>query len=130
MNKAEFIKQLRAIAAEIKPLTESSAPGALTWNGTEYAKGDAKKLDPHALAWWSMLGAIADLIEAQESPLSPKQMAYLDRTLFGGMGSLNDLYFDPKSSGPVANTINERLDRSRRDLFNSYNASNECRSRV
>ena len=120
MNKTEFIKQLRATAEEIKPLTESAAPGALTWNGTEYAKVEAKKLDPHALAWWSMLGAIAELIEAQESPLSPKQAAYLDRTLFGSMGSLNDLYFDPKFSGSIANIINERLDERRRALFTSF----------
>jgi len=129
MNKAEFIKQLKATAAEIKPLTESSAPGALTWNGTTYAKGEVKESDPQALVWWAMLGAIAELIEAQESPLSPKQMAYLDRTLFGGMGSLNDLYFDPKLSGAVANTVNERLDQSRRNLFASYNAGSECSSR-
>jgi len=120
MNKTEFIKQLRATAAEIKPLTEAAAPGALTWNGTAYAKGEAKNPDPYALAWWSMLGAIAELIEAQESPLSAKQTAYLDRTLFGGMGSLNDLYFDPKSSGTVANAINERLDERRRALFASF----------
>ena len=122
MNQAEFIKRLRATAAELKPLAESSSGGALTWNGTADAKGDAKPRDPHALAWWAMLGAMADLIEAQEAPLSPGQMAYLDRTLFGGMGSLNDLYFDPKSSGPIAHAINERLDRSRRDVFDSYNA--------
>ncbi len=130
MKKTEFVKQLRVIAAEIKPLTESSSTNALTWNGTAYAKVDAKKLDPYALAWWSMLGAIADLVEAQESALSPQQMAYLHRTLFGGMGSLNDLYFDPKSLGPAAASINERLDRSRRALFDSYNANDECSSRV
>jgi len=119
MNKAEFIKQLRSTAEELKPLTQSALPGAATWDGTSYVKGEAKAPDPYALAWWSILGTIADLIEAQESPLSPKQIAYLTRVLFGGMGSLNDLSFDPKSL-KNASMVNERLDQKRHVLFASF----------
>ena len=114
MNQTEFIKQLRATADELKPLTEAASPGAATWNGTEYVKGRGKKPNPYALAWWSTLIAVAELIDAQEAPLSVKQIAYLDRLLFGGMGSLNDLYFDPGSIGAVADLVNKRLDENRR----------------
>ena len=121
MNKSEFIKQLRATAEELTPLTQSRAFGALAWNGTEYAKNDEPKiLDPYALSWWAMLGTIADLAEAQETPLSEKQIKYLEGLLFGGMGSLNDLRFDPKSSGDIAETVNHRLDKQRRALYTSF----------
>ena len=117
MNKTNFIEQLRAIAEELKPLTQSTPPGAATWNGIEYVKGGEKKPDPYALAWWSTLVAVAELIDAQEEPLSLKQIDYLDRLLFGGMGSLNDLYFDEKTVGSSADVVNKRLDGKRRDLF-------------
>ncbi|MGA3163629.1 MAG: hypothetical protein ABSD77_05455 [Verrucomicrobiota bacterium] len=121
MNKKEFIKQLRATAAELKPLTESATSGGLTWNGTEYAKSsESKKIDPYALAWWFSLNTIAELIEAQESPLTTKQIAYLNNFLFGGMGSLNDLCFDVKVLGVIANTVNERLSQRRQTLFASF----------
>lgn len=121
MNKTEFVKHLRDIATEIKPLTESASSGAAVWNGTEYAKsGKIKKPDPYALSWWSILETIANLIEAQESPLNFKQLEYIEQVLFSGAGSLNDLYFDPKSLGDSAAAINERLNQKRSDLFSSF----------
>lgn len=120
MNKTEFIKQLRATAEELSPLTQTVAPGAMAWNGAEYSKGEKRNPDPYALAWWSSLIAIAELIEAQETPLSTKQRAYLDRLLFGGMGSLNDLSFDQRLLGASADIVNKRLDEKRRTLFASF----------
>jgi hypothetical protein len=127
MNKTEFVKQLRETAAEIKPLTEAVAPGAVVWNGTEYVKGEPKEPDPYALSWWSILLTIADLIEAQESPLSSKQIEYIERTLFGGMGSLNDLHFDPKTVGARAEIVNERLDQKRHVLFATFHGEGQRR---
>lgn len=122
MNKSKFIEQLRITANELTPMTQSAAAGASTWNGTEYAKvTEAKSPNPYALSWQAMLGAIADLLEAQESPLSEKQVRYLNRLLFGGMGSLNDLTFNPKLEGDVAMKVNETLDRQRRTLFARFN---------
>jgi hypothetical protein len=89
MDKKEFLTQLKATAAELKPLTDSATSGGLAWNGTEYVKNsDSKHPDPYALAWWFTLDAIAELLECQESPLTVKQVAYLKKMLFGGMGSL------------------------------------------
>ena len=43
--------------------------------------------DHHALAWWSMLGTIAAMIEARETSFSPELIEYLSTTLYDGMGS-------------------------------------------
>ena len=120
MNKTEFILNLRATASEIKPLTEARSAEARVWNGTEYAKGEARTADPYALAWWSILRTMADMLEAQESLINQKQIVYMEGVLFGGMGSLNDLYFEPKSLGVLAATVNERLRKSRVDLYTSF----------
>lgn len=118
MNKSRFIEQLKATAKELAPLAQSAGAGGLTWNGSEYAKsGETRSPDPYALSWQTMLVAIAELLEAQEAPLNDKQIEYLKRLLFGGMGSLNDLFFDPKLGGATASTVNDRLDRQRHTLF-------------
>jgi len=121
MNQIEFIKQLRAIAVELKPLIDSATTGSLTWNGKEYAKSsDSKVPHPYALAWWFTLNTVADLIECQESPLTAKQIAYFENLLFGGMGSLNDLSFDAHELGSIAGTVNERLNLKKQILFASF----------
>jgi hypothetical protein len=120
MNKADF-NQLRSTAEELRPLTQSTSIGAAIWDGTKYVRGDVKAPDAFALAWWSILNTIADLLEAQDSPLSDNQINYLTRVLFGGMGSFNDLFFDPKFMGDAANAINERLAEKRHLLFKIFN---------
>ena len=124
MNISEFTRQLRAAADELKPLTQALTVGAATWNGVEYIKGVEKTPNPYALAWWSTLIAVAELMEAQETPATPRQINYLDRLLFGGMGSLNDLSFDPKSVGPIASDINVRLEIRRHALFATFKSRN------
>jgi hypothetical protein len=122
MNKIEFVATLRATASELQPLTKAITPGGAIWNGATYVKhtGPEIKPDPTALAWWSVLTAIAELLEAQDTPLSTKQLSYLDRLLFGGMGSLNDLWFDPETAGNRAHVINEALNEKRRALFEVF----------
>jgi len=123
MNKTEFIQQLRKTAEELKPLTESASPGSRVWDGIEYAKNtESREPDPHALAWWAILNTIAELIEAQECALSSKQTEYIQQTLFGGMGSLNDLNFDVKGSPSVAARVNQRLAKQRGLLFAAFTA--------
>jgi hypothetical protein len=123
--KDEFIRQLRAAVQDLKPLTLAVLPGAAVWDGTRYTKGSAASPDPFALSWSSMLGTIAELVEAQETPLSLKQINYLTRVLFGGMGSLNDLFFDPKSAGATAATVNENLSLRRTALYESFKRMTE-----
>src|SRR5277367_5840705 len=96
-TKTDFVASLRATAATLEPLTKGMP-------------------NPYALAWWANLRTIASMIEAQEAMLSAAQIAYLKRELFGGMGSLNDLWF----SQTDAPGVNERLDQARHDLFSSF----------
>jgi hypothetical protein len=120
MNRSRFVRELRATASALKPLTESVQTGAAKWDGTQYVRGDARQPDAYALSWWSTLNAIAALVEAQDSPLTEAQISYLNRTLFGTAGSLNDVYFDPKILGAIAGTVNNSLDERRRELYSSF----------
>jgi hypothetical protein len=61
MDQTAFIKQLRATAAEIEPLTKEVAPGATVWNGKTYVKSEPRKADPYALSWRSIPSTIADM---------------------------------------------------------------------
>jgi len=118
MKKEKFIRQLEEVAEVLKPLTHDKSQNALVWDGKEYVKtGEERKLEPYALAWWCMLTNLAVFIEAQESPLSAKQIDFLHSLLFGGTGSLNDLFFDSQSTGEIANSINKELDKKRKILF-------------
>lgn len=123
MNANELVRCLRATAEALTPLAESVTAGALTWNGVKYAPGQQEKRpEPSALVWQSILNTLAEMIDRQDGPLSDKQVAYLDRLLFGGMGSLNDLHFDEKASGDVAKLVNDSLEKQRRALYTSFNA--------
>jgi hypothetical protein len=113
MNTAEFLKELRATAEVLKPLTQTTSPNALSWDGGRYSKGTVKTADTGALVWWAILSTIAELVEAQEIPLSAKQIEYLRQLMFGGMGTLNDLSVS-------ARDINKLLDERRDKLFVSF----------
>ena len=99
-SRADFIEQLRATADEL---------GSLAGPDPE----------PYALAWWANLLTLASMIEAQATPLSAEQIVFLDRHLFGGMGSLNDLRFSREKISD-AGEINKRLDRARGKLFSIF----------
>jgi hypothetical protein len=69
--------------------------------------------------WFATLTAIEALIAGQDSPLTERQRAYLQTLLFGGMGSLQDVFFDPKSLGEAAVVINKKLKEQVSELFQS-----------
>jgi hypothetical protein len=120
MKTAEFINQLRLTANFLQPLAKTTLPGALAFDGTTYIEAEAMTADPSAQTWWLILTTIAALLDAQESPLTPKQIAYLDRLLFGGMGSFNDIWIARDVPGTSGNTINDLLDQQRHALFESF----------
>src|SRR5205809_5092254 len=123
MQKASLVNYLRAIARHLEPLTRAAAPGDMAWDGKEYRKVTSEAdPDPYALAWCSKLNTLADMIDYQDSELSPKQLSYLQRALFGGMGSLNDLWFDERQFGQTAREINNKLSYSREALFSAFKA--------
>lgn len=118
---AAFISGLRTTADALAPLTRSVTRGSRVWDGTSYALADtAEAPHPYALAWWLRLRTIADLLEAQDAPVSAKQISWLHQVLFGGMGSLNDLGFDQATLRSAGSDLNERLQRCRAQLFQSF----------
>jgi hypothetical protein len=120
VNKQAFLEHLRETAGILKPYINPPSPGAKHWNGTAYVESEPGPFDPGALAWWAMLTAIAEMIDNQDTPISAKQAVYLDGLLFGGMGSLNDLSIPSQAGGKSAPSINAKLDRQRRLLFESF----------
>lgn len=96
------------------------------WNGVEYARNkESREGNPGASAWWAILITMAELLEAQECPLSTRQTKYIRETLFGGMGSLNDLRFDDKQLPAGASQINKQLEEQRAALFAAFTASDK-----
>ena len=111
-----FIHRLDDCAKVLEPFIESSRRGSLHWNGSEYAPvSEDKDPDPYALAWWSTLCTISALLSSQSS-LTPQQYSYIERELFGGMGSLTDFWLDEKHGGKKARAANEQLNKIRNEL--------------
>jgi hypothetical protein len=118
MDKTTLAKHLRAVAKDLEPLTRAARLSGLSWDGCEYTRASSdKEPDPYALAWWSMLNAVADMVDYQDGDLSSRQISYLQSELFGGMGGLNDLSFDESLLGQSAKKINDNLKFSREALF-------------
>lgn len=59
---------------------------------------------------------MASVLEAQNSPPSSAQLDYLQSQVCGGMGTLNDVSFDPKLRGGDVAKINDMLERKREAL--------------
>lgn len=115
-----FTKVLQAIAGILAQFSETSAPGALEWDGQAYAPATTGPGDMVAAKWWGVLTALAGMLDAQTTPITAEQRKYLDRLLFGGMGSLNDLALDEQRLGAQAVAANRDLNRLRKELFDAF----------
>jgi hypothetical protein len=115
-----FTGLLRQATAVLSEFSEPPGIGACRWDGTAYSASDQKAFDPFAAKWWAALSAVAEMIERQSAPLTPQQKAYLDRLLFGGMGSFNDFVFDERRAGAGAMRANQDLNALRRMLFEEF----------
>jgi hypothetical protein len=120
MSNLDIVQGLRGLADELKPFTQEVTTGSRVWNGSAYVEAEPRKLNPYALAWWSALTSIADLIELQNAPLTPQQFDYLKKRLFGGMGSLSDFALDTKQFGDAAAAANEKLDTKRSEFYRLF----------
>jgi hypothetical protein len=107
-------------AKVLEPFIESSRRGGLHCNGFEYARTTKdKEPDPYALAWSSTLRTISAILGSQPS-LTSEQSSYLQRELFGGMGSFDDFSLDAKRWGKKAKAANDQLGRIRDELYSCF----------
>lgn len=77
---------------------------------------------PFAARWWSSIMTASYLLEYQETPLTKKQIHYLDRKFFGGMGSFQDFYFDEKDLGRDAEKMNNKIRQETTILYEKFKA--------
>lgn len=120
MSIPDIVQGLRGLADELKPFTQEVIAGSRVWNGSAYVEAELRKPNPYALAWWSALTSIADVIERQDGPLTQQQFDYLKKRLFGGMGSLSDFSLDTKQFGDAAAVANAKLDAKRGELYELF----------
>lgn len=117
-----FVGALRDLVALLAEFSDAATDGALRLDGAKFVESAGNgKFDPLAAKWWATLVAVAELVEAQDAPLSGGQRAYLDRLLFGGMGSLNDFSLDEERLGEDARLVNSRMNDLRQSLFAAFN---------
>ncbi len=112
-----LVRALEQIAEVLQVYADPSPGGGLKWNGTEYAKAESRHFDPYAAKWCSALTAIAGMLRSQDFPLSERQKSFIERLLFGGMGSLSDFAFDESRLGSAATRANRELGLLRASLF-------------
>jgi len=108
---------LRVLAEELRPFTLSSNLRSKVWDGTAYASAEPLQPDVNAIAWWSTLISIAEMIERQECSPSKNQLTYLMKLLFGGMGSFSDFFLDTKKYGNAATEVNNRIQTKLAELY-------------
>jgi hypothetical protein len=119
MNQ-EFVRATRYAATALAPFANEPGSHALRWNGTGYVPGDGVTFVPSAAKWWATLSTLANLLEHQTAPLSDGQTAYLEKLLFGGMGSLRDFALIEHEAGPGARQANQQLDDARRAMREAF----------
>lgn len=117
-----FVDLLRHATAILAPFSEPPNGGALHWDGTRYSPAGRDVYNPYAAKWWATLTAITEVVGGQDVPLSARQRDYLDRLLFGGMGSFNDFALDESQLGAAAKTANQELRDVRQVMFKSFRA--------
>jgi hypothetical protein len=116
----KFADSLQATAGVLAGFAEHTSAGTLRWDGTAYTPAPPTPFDPYAAKWWGVLTALAGLLEGQDAPLSAQQKQYLERLLFGGMGSFNDFILDEVRLGPGAKQANQELAALRKVLFEQF----------
>jgi hypothetical protein len=114
---ADLLSQLAEV---LQPFVSSHGAGDRVWEGQAYAPAvEAREADAVATAWWATANTAAALI-AGEQDLSPQQHDYFKRTLFGGMGSLNDFSLDAARWGSEAKEANRQLEIIRSALYTCF----------
>jgi hypothetical protein len=105
-----YSQALRATANMLRPFISEHRAGTRIWDGVTHRRADqSRRVDPYALAWWSILKTMADLIERQNCELTKEQRDYVEHQRFGGTGSLLDFSLDVSSYGREGEQADKKL---------------------
>ena len=115
-----FVGSIRCVAVVLSQFAEPQVAGSRRWDGAAYVVAGRVTFDPYAAKWWATLVTIAELLGGQSTPLSAQQKSYLDRLLFGGMGSFNDFVLEESRLGPDARQANQELNQLRKVMFDEF----------
>jgi hypothetical protein len=96
-------------ARVIEPFASLSDSSAKVWDGKQYVAGLKQHFDPAAAKWCGVLSTLGEMLRLQPTAPSQGQRAYVERLLFGGMGSLVDFRLDESAASTEALRANERL---------------------
>ena len=126
MIKSKFVQQLDDLVNLFIPLTVGGPVGTIMWNGREYAKSEVDHIaDATASKWLGVIYTIAGLVGGQDTPLSPLQLRFLKRELFGGMGSLNDFFIDARQMPTLPNDFMLRFRTALDELHETFTSNDE-----
>ncbi len=120
MKTEDLIETLRATARVLQPFTLDVGPGSRVWDGRRYVESIGRRADPQSRMWWSVLNTIAAMLEGQGAPITPEQLSYLSRELFGGMGSFVDFAIDESLFGEEGKAANQHLGEMRDRLLRAF----------
>jgi len=119
-SMSQFADLLSQLAEVLRPFVSSHRAGDRVWDGQTYAPAvQSREADSVATAWWATATTAAALIAGAQH-LSPQQHDYFKRTLFGGMGSLNDFSLDTIRWGSEAKAANCQLETIRTALYSCF----------
>jgi hypothetical protein len=113
------VELLEAVADVLAEFSEVGSAGARVWDGSAYVPMKTSPFDPYAAKWFGVFSSLIGVLTGEDA-LSDKQTEYLDRLLFGGMGSFNDFVLDEERLGSAAVRANQQLDDLRKKLFEEF----------
>lgn len=116
----DFVGRLKEATEVLARFIQPVVSGAKRWDGKAYVPVQPADVDVQAAKWWGLLTAIAELISKQAGSPSQMQKEYLERLLFGGMGSFNDFALDEGRFGSAAHEGNRELIRIRKEILAEF----------
>ena len=115
-TKKKVVSEIQYMAKELRPFIETK-DSKIKSKLLNYFEKLELIPNPYALAWWSILTTITELLQAQELDITEKQKEYILHQLCGGMGSFADFQLDENISGTNASDTNQSLKIARKKLY-------------
>ncbi len=120
MELVEVLEQFEQI---LLPFSETIEQGARRWDGKAWSEARESQIgDPYAAAWAATFRTAAQLFRLQQRA-TDLQLAWLKKTVFGGMGSFSDYQLSSTRWGSAAQAANAHIERLRTELWSSVSSN-------